>query len=372
MKPLAAPSGRPRFESLDGLRGVAAVSVMLGHALWSHPAIAEAVLISGDRGPAWVRWLTYTPCHLAWLAREAVVVFFVLSGFVLARPYLAGGATSYKRYYASRFIRLLLPCWAAIGLACLMQRFVYPVPPVPVGSWWLKAHGMPTPLADSLAYVGLLNGVPAVLPPLWSLRWELLFSAVLPAYVAVAQRCRAPLAAGVMAAACIPATMAGKVVDSDVVEFMPIFMLGVLLNNVVPAEVAGSRPTRAGLFAVASLLLLCAEWYARGLTDDVAILGVARMLSLVGAVGVVYFAIACPAMRGMLSRPGVLWIGQRSFSLYLVHFPCVVAAALLSGGQSLALTLAVGVPASLVAADVFYRLVELPSLRLAEFAKRLA
>jgi peptidoglycan/LPS O-acetylase OafA/YrhL len=344
---------------------------MIGHAMWSHPAIAEAVLVSGDQGPAWVRWLTYTPCHLAWLAREAVVVFFVLSGFVLARPYLAGGATSYRRYYASRFIRLLLPCWAAIGLACLMQRFVYPVPPVPVGSWWLQAHGMPMPLADSLAYAGLLNGVPPVLPPLWSLRWELLFSALLPAYVAVARWCRAPLAAGIVAAACIPMTMVGKVVGSDFLEFMPIFMLGVLLNDVVPAEVARGKPRRAGLFAVTSLLLLCVEWYARGLTNNVAVLGVARMLSLVGAVGVVYFAIACPAMRSLLSRPAVLWVGQRSFSLYLVHFPCVVAAALLSGGQNLALTLAVGVLASLVTADVFYRLVELPSLRLAEFAKSL-
>ena len=140
------PHTTGRFESLDGLRGAAAVAVMLSHALWSHPFIAEAVLVSGDRGPLWVRILTYTPCHLVWLAREAVIVFFVLSGLVLTRPFVCGKPHSYRRYYASRFIRLLLPCWAAIGLACLIEQGLFPVPPVPIGSWWLRSYGVPKPL----------------------------------------------------------------------------------------------------------------------------------------------------------------------------------------------------------------------------------
>ena len=215
--------------------------------------------------------------------------------------------------------------------------------------------------------------MPAALPPLWSLRWELLFSAALPVYVWIARRCRSPIAAALMAVACFVAVAAGTATRNELVEFMPMFMLGALLNGAASVEAANSEPTPGkNMCAIGSLLLLCVEWYARGLTSNITYLGIARVLSLAGAVGTVYYSTSCPAMCRILSHNAVLWVGRRSFSLYLVHFPIVVAAALLSGGQNLLLTIMVGVPASLLVADLFFRSVELPSRRLADFAKRLA
>ena len=55
------------------------------------------------------------------------------------------------------------------------------------------------------------------------------------------------------------------------------------------------------------------------------------------------------------------WAGSRSFSLYLVHEPIVVASAFALGGTaSVALLAAIAVPVSLVAADGFFRVAERP------------
>jgi hypothetical protein len=82
------PSGR--LPSLDGLRGVAALIVVVHHTLLTVPSLSVAYFLDG---PAAVRgskawWLSWTPLHLIWAGGEAVIVFFVLSGFVLALPYV--------------------------------------------------------------------------------------------------------------------------------------------------------------------------------------------------------------------------------------------------------------------------------------------
>jgi peptidoglycan/LPS O-acetylase OafA/YrhL len=61
-----------------------------------------------------------------------------------------------------------------------------------------------------------------------------------------------------------------------------------------------------------------------------------------------------------------MWLGKRSFSLYLVHEPIVVTVAYLLGGRpSLWMELGLAIPLSLLAAEVFGRFVEQPSLHLA-------
>ncbi|HEY2948957.1 MAG TPA: acyltransferase family protein, partial [Micromonosporaceae bacterium] len=69
--PMAAPRERARLVGLDGIRGLAALFVMVHHCwLLSYPGYPA------NTGPAWTGWLLYG--HLA------VVVFIVLSGFSLA------------------------------------------------------------------------------------------------------------------------------------------------------------------------------------------------------------------------------------------------------------------------------------------------
>ncbi len=72
-----------RYRSLDGLRGVAALVVVVHHCL-----LTSIVLAATYRGGTTSGWglselLTRTPLHLLWDGTGMVLVFFVLSGFVL-------------------------------------------------------------------------------------------------------------------------------------------------------------------------------------------------------------------------------------------------------------------------------------------------
>jgi len=319
-----------------------------------------------------VNVLTYTPLHFFWLARESVAVFFILSGFVLARPYLDLPATarSYLPYYCSRFIRLLPPCWAAIVFATVVESVAF-CSQGDVASTWLGYYAAPKLLADTLAHASLITEAPHVLPVLWSLRWEILFSLLLPLYVWVLYHVRSPVANGWLALMCLVATATGMVCRSDLLEYMPMFMIGGALNH-LSAQSFRSRygQTLAWAVMVVATVLLCGEWCVRGMSSDRQAIGVARVLAVLGAAGTVFSATACEGFRQLLTGGVVQWLGRRSFSLYLVHFPIVIAAALLSAGRNLPLTVVVGVAGSIAAAEAFFWLAEYPSLQFAGYVKR--
>lgn len=107
-----AGTGRSqRAHSLDGLRGVASLVVVLHHAMLAIPLFASAVF--DDQAPAAsLGWLVYSPLHALWAGSEAVYVFFVLSGLVLMLPILGRPNFDWRAYYPSRLIRLYLPVFA--------------------------------------------------------------------------------------------------------------------------------------------------------------------------------------------------------------------------------------------------------------------
>lgn len=78
-----------RLHELDSLRGIAAFSVMLSHVflvfpiIWNTTRPAEATW--------WLKLFMYSPLRVAWAGHEAVVFFFVLSGFVLALLFFGSG-----------------------------------------------------------------------------------------------------------------------------------------------------------------------------------------------------------------------------------------------------------------------------------------
>jgi peptidoglycan/LPS O-acetylase OafA/YrhL len=360
-----------RFRSLDGLRGVAALIVVVYHVMLTGPAIANAYLHPGDATFTPVSYAFFwTPLHVLWAGREAVIVFFVLSGFVLALPAASGRPMHWLSYYPRRIVRLYLPSIASLLLA-FVTTVVVVRHTVPGGSEWLNQHvTLPHGLREiALGATLLIDGSGGLNTPLWSLKWEVLFSLLLPAYLLAARYGARHWAA--IGAAILAAQFIGTLTGLDGFTYLAEFAAGVLLafNREALAAAAGglTRGAWGGLTA-AAVLLLTAHWAGSQLLDDPdAFYPVSIPLTTVGAALIVFVVAWCPTGRKMFEHPTIAWLGRVSFSLYLVHEPIVVATSFVVGPDfSPWLVMAFAVPMSLVIAEVFYRLVEAPSHRLSQ------
>jgi peptidoglycan/LPS O-acetylase OafA/YrhL len=360
---VAAEESHDRIRSLHGLRGLAAVVVMIHHTLLIDPNLAEAhrTQVVG----LLPKLLTYTPLHVVWAGAEAVVVFFVLSGFVLARPYLNGGhPLRVGRFVRRRVIRLYLPVWAALAGFVLLR----PVRTGPVlgGSWWLNLHDGPLSLLDLILDASLVRAPRfTTMPALWTLRWEVVFSLSLPGLVWAVRRFGHRIQAGFALVALVVTAAAGH--EGPAIGAGAV--LGVLLcaHEGRLRELLGRLTCRRGSLLVAgSSLALVAPWVLEPagrrlplLQGSLAALG--SVLAVLGGVLLVTLALWEPMARWLSGRL-LLWIGERSFSLYLVHEPVGVAVAFALGATSVTLPLiALSWGLSLLTTIAFFRWVELPT-----------
>ncbi len=258
---------------------------------------------------------------------------------------------------------------------------------IPAGSWWLNWHAEPLSIHtldhDALLAPGAGDG--AFSSALWSLRWEVLFSALLPALLALARFSRRRALArarihahgalsyapgALVAALCLAALARGGHASGldEYLLYLPPFLLGMVLafHHSQLARLASSlRPrtprnvaVEVALLATCVAALTCDWWLPAGIPS--------APLVAAGACLAVLAALVCASLaRALVSRP-MQWVGKRSYSLYLVHEPLVVALAFAVGGRPGRLRFSLlALAASLLTAGVFFRLAEAPSHRLA-------
>ncbi|RWZ55082.1 acyltransferase [Labedella populi] len=356
-----------RLRALDGVRGVAAFVVVVYHV----SLIARPFASGGGRAEAVWTGVTESPLKLLFAGTEAVLVFFVLSGLVVALP-LVRRTTSWAAFFASRLVRLYVPVWGALVLAVIL---IHLVPrrsgAVTTGEWIDEANASTVTVASFLREASLMPASYDIVNTLWSLRWELVFTALLPVAVGVSLLLRRSVGAlaltGVAAAA---ATVVGRVIGVDALVYLPVFLLGTLvavrLDDLLAWARRRPRPILWSVTGSGSALLLIASWLARPIAAPHTLVSeVLWGLAGLGALGLVLVAVCSAAAERVLSTRIPQWLGRVSFSLYLVHVPVLATIAYALGDRSWWIVGLIGVPASLLLAEIFFRLVERPSHTLA-------
>jgi peptidoglycan/LPS O-acetylase OafA/YrhL len=373
-----------RLPALDGLRGLAALSVVVYHGMLQSPGFSSGIrAFQPDGRFAW--WATLSPLRLLWDGQLAVWMFFILSGYVLSRRYWEGGSMRWGAYYSRRFLRLYLPVVGSAALALL----VYSIGQLLSGGelFRLPAGTSLTRLASNLTLVGLtaapINGV------WWSMRWEVWFSILLPPLLLVlpwlgcGPRRRAtimPAVFGVLCAAVvvlqpyIRLTYGTDPLWNQAMLYLPVFGVGIALAAYEPKVRASTRMRGARGWAVLAGAVFLLSWRAPlGALDAVDAIDHRWALCLqhasivAGMCVVLLLCLSWPAAGTMLSRRSVAWLGTRSYSLYLVHLPIVHAVARVTdvdGSPIWFIAMVLG--ASIGAAALFFRFIEAPSIRIAQ------
>jgi len=333
---VAPPPGNPRFPLVDSLRAIAALSV-----LTFHVAAVTGALNHGTLGDV-----------LAMLSR-GVIVFFVISGFLLYRPFVAVRAGRHRpgaaRYARRRALRIVPAYWFALTVLAIFPGLVGPFD----HDWWryyffLQAYGH-----DSF---GL--GMPVA----WTLCIEVAFYALLPLWALAVGRLelgrgtrgwlRAELAALALIAlvgVAVQLAAARQRVSMEVSQSLlgqsTWFAIGMALAVLSVAAEEGradsrvrrfvsERPGLCWLGAGASLVGLALLLHPGGL------LGIAQALERKQSLRTALASIALTAaLSGLLVLPAVfgereggfprrvlaaaplLWLGLVSYGIYLWHLP---------------------------------------------------
>ncbi len=345
--------GGARVGSLDGLRGVAALGVVVDHTVMASRSWEVGI----GSGP-W--FLSKTPLNILWSGQEMVVIFFVLSGYVLALPAVK---RSWRwldaSYYPRRIVRLYLPAIGALVFAGVMHA-VFVRHFASAASPWLNKQ-VPLSITDGLQDASLLHqpGAAQYLGIIWSMKYEVAFSLLLPAMLVVPLATRNSLwAAALAAVGCLCLIHHATVQGAQTLGYLPMFALGSLLAFQAP-RLPVRWTASAALLALGLLTVANGSQRSPGTQAEMA----------AAAVLVVWLALASPGFSRLLGARPAAWLGARSYSLYLVHLPVVLTLGFAFGGRArLVPLLALTVPLSLLAADVFWRFVERRAVSLARAA----
>ena len=363
----------PRIRAFDGLRGVAALVVLITHCI---AFFRPLELVSRTKRPVasplsgyW--WLIHSPLHLVWEGTGAVLVFFILSGFVVALPALHSEHFLWRAYYPQRLVRLYFPVWASIALAALMITVV----PLHPSHLFLVSPPSSVGLRPLLKDSTLVGGTGGLNSPLWSLRWEIVFSLLLPVYVWAALRWRGHVTVKLLAILGVSAI--GYVAQQASVCYLPIFLIGTIMAAEWPTfEALADRIMRHERSSVlwfaltsAGLLALGGYWYVMLLRPPVDVQNASVVITAIGAAIIVFAAATCPALRRCFETGVCQWLGLISFSLYLTHEPIVLALTFWLGDDRAWLSVPLAFVVSLVVAAAFQRVIEGPSHRLAQRLK---
>lgn len=368
-----------RVIALDSLRGLAAVTVIAFHILISLPG-GEGLVEPLDYASFDLQGALLLPVRALWMGAEAVVLFFVLSAFVLAVQFFRGHDTSYGSYALKRLVRLFPPAIASVLLSLTLLMIAGTAPsvwPMPMlDQFWRELPSVATVLQHMLLLADGAAGeanYPLNLP-LWTLEVEWRLSLLLPFMVLLARRSDVALLVVALGAILVP-YVERRLLGSDLLStfrYMPLFAFGVLLAKHIDAILAwiGRLPGSARL----ALWMLCILlFYARVLLPTPSMQMHHRLAIGVAAALLIALVLASERAQRFLNLRPLLWFGRVSFSLYLLHVPVMIATArLLPDAVTPGWRLALGIGLALAAAEILYRSVEMPSIDAARRVSRWA
>ncbi|WCB92921.1 O-acetyltransferase [Baekduia alba] len=313
----AAP--RQRLDSLDGIRGLAALGVLVLH-VW--------MFSYGDSHRPPKGLLDFTLGEL----RLGVQVFFVLSGFLIFRPFVAAAldgarrGPSLARYAIRRAARILPGYWVAlIASFFLLRHLDHPmqIDPalLPVFLVFAQNH-----FEETIRHLD---------PPMWTLAIEVSFYATLPlaglaALKLGAHRVRLlALTLTIVAAGVVSTILAythhwPQTLSTSLLPHLVEFGAGMTVAVLLHGRRLSARQAAPLVLAGLAVVVANSWWHATGVSTKEIRSLVGDAPGIAGIAMVIATLVAGPWRATLLARGPAKWLGTISYGVYLFHFPVIV------------------------------------------------
>jgi peptidoglycan/LPS O-acetylase OafA/YrhL len=324
-----------RISQLDGLRALAVGLVIVDHVM-----------------PPWFAG-----------GGIGVSIFFVLSGYLITTLLLTEhqktGRISLGRFYMRRVLRLYPALLAMLAVAAS------------AGIAGIKSAIIAATYLTNL-YMTVTNHWPGLLGHTWSLALEEQFYLIWPFLLPVAPRLPRHFFAVALVLLSVGSALWAQAAVSSLIDengsigpavFNPLWQVhGILLGSALGLAIAHrSVPfpamlTNAGLtlcLVIAILASATVNWHAAAVWNLLA--------EFAAAAAVAGLRDAAQGLGRLLTLESVLWVGVRSYAVYLWHYPLIATAFAHGFGRKGAVIAAI---LSVAVAGVSWRLVEGPFLKL--------
>lgn len=375
----AAPQ---RLIALEGLRGVAAIVVVIYHALymyWSYMVTGSDPIGSGVQNTAIESAIFATPLFAFISGGFAVAIFFVLSGFVLSIGFFnTGKEVIIQKLASKRYFRLMLPALVSVMFAWLLMSFgLSNIPAVAEASnsiWfslqWTFSPDFFQALKQGIWSVfatgeAFYNGV------LWTMKYEFIGSFLVFCFMLIFSK----------------SEKRGWIYLLLVILTFHTWYLGFVLGVILADLYSKNKfPFHGGGAGLPVLLLILGFFFGGypvvnppegSIYSTLMFSGMSEGQNLsiyttIGALLIVTSVLTLSWLRSLLAWKYISSLGKYTFAIYLVHLPILftLTAGLfvwfngyLSFNYAAALSVIVSIPVIALASYLFERFIDAPSIR---------
>lgn len=353
---------KARYIELDSLRGLAALVVFFSHAL------GMINLIDRPYG----NLLTNSFLHFFWDGAAAVVLFFVLSGFVLALPYVGEKRRSmdFVPFYIRRVLRIYPAYYAALAFSLILKFYVFKIGSLEGLSefatqfwWWENSMLDWKSVVKHLLMVGPQYDMGQIDPIIWSLVVEMKISLIYPFVILILTRIKNLSGAALFLLLTIELYRFTKI---DLLSYLPLFVMGGLMavyKERIIDFVSKLSLWKLSVFAIVGLALYTSRYSLR-----ISFINYTYTNYLIGAgvCMIIAISISIYKVKSILSLKPFKYLGDISYSLYLLHFPIILAVTSLIYPRtgSIKIPWIVSLAITLMLPYLNYRLVEVPFMNM--------
>lgn len=368
-------SSRPRIHSMDSMRGLASLQVVLAHSFMMTIGFYNSYISSHVfQDSIALNALTFTPLHFLWAGHEAVIFFFVMSGFVVSIPYYEDNHSNYQSFFIKRIFRIYFPYLVALSFGFLLNSIFNGHARIQnLSPWFNDIFISPITPQDYFDFIVLLKGnFHNVVTSLWSLPVEIKLSLLIPFLIIPIKRLNT-IASVLLPFINITFYHIGKRLgleqfwpDFTLFYYFTFFLTGtVLAKYFVDILVFANSLRKSALFTILSLsiCLYISKWLVIYFPENFK-----GLLYRIPFDYLITFSSVLILILGMsskfsqvLNKKYLVELGKISFSLYLIH-PIIISSIGFTLGNIVPLYFLVplAIMLSLLASIPFHYMVELP------------
>lgn len=358
-----------RFEELDSLRGLAALSVLLFHLVFIFPMSHIVMNI-----------FEYSPLRILVSGTEAVILFFVLSGYVLSLNFYKKRTFSYRVYLTKRIFRIYPAYYFATFVGMLGVLLMFKKKITSLSEWYNLLWTGNININILLDHAALVKSfVSNINPVTWSLIHEMRISIIFPLIIFALMKMNWKqeiffiLCFFGISVILFIITGAGNsaVTFINTLHYIPTFIAGALIAKYfsnITEKISRMSTLKKLLFVMVGLFLylyakpsfVFASFiypsispFYKTIMDEIFV--------ATGSVLIIIFTLTSNRVKNILRSGIIKYLGKISYSLYLIHVPVIIVSLqFLHGKIHPILICAIVLVASITTSSLIYHSIEKP------------